>query len=302
MNLPRVFAHKIRSGILLRRRTTLGIGGEARGWFEPKDTRELTAFLASCRGRTPIVVIGAGSNLLVKAGLIEKIFVRLSKPFFRSVDMRGCRVSVGAGVPLAALVRRLAAAGLTGYEFLAGIPGTMGGAVVMNAGARTVFDKPGTYREIKDIVESVDAVGMDGRCRTFTKRQIRFSYRDSSLTSFVIVTATLRLRKGSSAAAGERIRRILKARRERQDRSYPSAGSFFKNPASSGETAGRLIDGCGLKGACVGGACVSSKHANFILNKGGATYADVKKLMDMVQKAVYHRYKIHLKPEVKIVV
>jgi UDP-N-acetylmuramate dehydrogenase len=301
MSLPKAFTHKVRSGVDLRRRTTLGVGGKALGWFEPRDARELADFLTSRRGRTPIVVIGAGSNLLVKDGWIRKIFVRLSRPLFGKIDIKGERVTAGAGVSLAALSRTLADKGLTGHEFLAGIPGTLGGAVAMNAGARVDMDDPGTYRDIKDILEKVDVMDKSGRRRTLTRRQVRFSYRSSSLASGIVLSAVLRLRRGSAEAVRKRIRHMMKERRARQDWTHPSAGSFFRNPASSAESAGRLIDRCGLKGFCVGGACVSRRHANFIINKGGATYADVRKLMDVVQKTVYHRTKILLQPEVKIV-
>jgi UDP-N-acetylmuramate dehydrogenase len=299
MNLPKAFKNKVRKGEFLRRHTTFGIGGEALGWYEPADSRELSDFLKLLPKDTDVFAIGAGSNLLVGDGRVRKIFIRFSKPAFRRIDIRGVRVKAGSGVSLGALVRTLAGQGLTGHEFLSGIPGTLGGAVAMNAGARAVFDDAATYREIKDIVEDVNVVDRCGRMRTLKKNRIKFSYRHSSLGPLFILGATLRLRHGSVARIRQRIARIQRERRARQELSYPSAGSFFKNPR--GAAAGRLIDLCGLKGACVGGACVSAKHANFILNKGGATCDDVMKLMEIIRKTVYNRYKICLHPEVKIV-
>jgi UDP-N-acetylmuramate dehydrogenase len=299
MNLPRAFNNKVRKGELLRRHTTFGIGGKALGWYEPSDSRELSDFLRLMPESTAVFAIGAGSNLLVKDGLVRKVFISFSQPAFCRVFVSGGRVKAGAGVSLGALVRTLTNKGLTGHEFLAGIPGTLGGAVAMNAGARTIFDDPHTYREMKDIVEDVDVMDRRGRIRTLGKERIKFSYRRSSLGSLFILGVSLKLRRGSSVHSRKMIARIRAERRVRQEWSYPSAGSFFKNPP--GVAAGRLIDGCGLKGARVGGACVSSRHANFIVNAGGATYRDVMKLMEIIRKTVYNRYKIRLQPEVKIV-
>jgi UDP-N-acetylmuramate dehydrogenase len=300
MNFPKAFKNKVKKGEFLRHHTTFGIGGEALGWYEPLDSRELSGFLKCLPKGADVFAIGAGSNLLARDGRVRKIFIRFSKPFFRRIDISGVRVRAGAGVSLGALARALVDQGLTGHEFLSGIPGTLGGAVVMNAGARTVFDDPGTYREIKDIVEDVEVMDRRGRVRILGKDRITFSYRHSSLGPLFILAASLKLRRGSVAQGRKMIARIQRERRTRQELSYPSAGSFFKNPRG-GDSAGRLIDLCGLKGACVGGACVSSRHANFIVNKGGATCDDVMKLMEIIRKTVYNRYKIRLHPEVKIV-
>jgi len=299
MNLPRAFKNKVKRGELLRRHTTFGIGGEALGWYEPADARELSDFLRLLPKRADIFAIGAGSNLLVKDGPIRKIFICFSRPAFRRIVVSGDRVRAGAGVSLGALVRALAAKGLTGHEFLAGIPGTLGGAVAMNAGARTAFDDPHSYCEMKDIVQDVDVMDRRGRIRTLGKDRIKFSYRHSSLGPLFILGVSLKFRRGSSARSRKMAAKIRTERLGFQEWSCPSAGSFFKNPR--GIAAGRLIDLCGLKGVSVGGACVSSKHANFIVNKGGATYGDVMKLMEIVRKTVYNRYKIRLQPEVKIV-
>ena len=280
--------------------TTFRIGGKARYWYEPEDSSELAAFLKGAVVARSIFVIGAGSNLLVKEGVINKIFVHLSNPSFREIDVQGRFVSAGAGVAISRLVAVLRNKNLTGYEFLAGIPGTIGGALAMNAGAKIDFCSRVSYREMKDIVSEITIMKKNGKISTLEKKEIKFSYRNSSLRSAIILSAKLALRAGSKKQTSERIRRIIKNRLKNQDWRYPSAGSFFKNPAQS-MPAGRLIDLCGLKGAKEGGACVSRKHANFIINENNAKSRDVIKLMEKIKKNVYNRFKINLEPEVEIV-
>jgi UDP-N-acetylmuramate dehydrogenase len=152
---------------------------------------------------------------------------------------------------------------------------------------------------MRDVVETVDAVDPSGRCRTLCRKEIDFGYRHTSLRSFIVVGATLKLGPASRSAVTRQIGRILGWRFAHQDWLYPSAGSFFKNPP--GEAAGRLIDACRLKGLSVGGAQVSPRHANFIINTGGARFADVIKLVEIIQEKVYNHFRVRLEPEVAIV-
>ncbi|MFA5038478.1 MAG: UDP-N-acetylmuramate dehydrogenase [Candidatus Omnitrophota bacterium] len=290
----------MKTGCVLAAHTTLKIGGKAAGWYEPKDRAELSFFLKSISRDIPVFPVGCGSNLLVKDGPVKKLFVRLGRPDFCRLDVQGKRVEAGGGLKLSVLVRLLTELGFTGHEFLAGIPGTLGGAVAMNAGARTDSRDAGTYREMKDILESLTVVNRRGEILRIPRKAARLTYRGSCLGAYIVLGATLKLKKGKRDIIRSRIRQILDNRRRFQDLSFPSAGSFFKNPGE-GKTAGQLIDACGLKGLGVGGAFVSVKHANFIVNKGGASCRDVIKLMEIIRKTVYNRYKIMLDPEVKIV-
>lgn len=300
MNLPKGFESRVKRQVSLAERTTFRIGGEAAVWFEPKNRRELARFIEKVGDTAPLFTVGAGSNLLVSNGLRRKIFIHLSSKNFTNIWVKGVFVRVGAGARIGRFISLLSARPLAGYEFLAGIPGTIGGALVMNAGARTDPGEASSYREMKDIVDSIEVMDRSGRIFSLTARGAGFGYRTSSLKPFVVLSARLRLSPGKKSVVQNRIRAIVRSRLERQDWTHPSAGSFFKNPAS-GPAAGYLIEKAGCKGLRVGGACVSQRHANFIINDRGATSADVLKLMEIVKKRVYNRFKILLIPEVEVV-
>lgn len=284
----------------LRSHTSFHIGGMAQYWYEPKDRDELIGFLKTSHLSLPLFVIGAGSNLLIKDGLIKKIFIHLNRPAFNKIQINGTAVCLGAGVLLRRLVAVLKRQDLGGYEFLAGIPGTVGGALVTNAGARIDMQALESYREMKDIVCEVEVLGKDGRVQRIKKKNLKFSYRHSNLKPSIILSAKFKLRKADKKQVQKTLQEILRIRVTKQDWRYPSAGSFFKNP-QRGLAAGWLIDCCRLKGLRVGGAQVSEKHANFIINAGQAKSTDVLKLMAIVQRRVYDRFKIKLEPEVEIV-
>lgn len=300
MNLPKTFKNKLKAGEPLKRHTTFRIGGRAQYWYEPKDKRDLVRFIKQSGTLLPFFVIGAGSNLLIEDRLIKKIFIHLKHADFNKIKIAGTSVSVGAGVKMGRLISILSSKDLGGYEFLAGIPGTIGGALAMNAGAASDSDHRGSYREMKDIITQVDCLDREGRFIRLKRKDIKFSYRNSSLRPYIILGARLKLAKADKNKVRAIIRTILKNRREKQDWQYPSAGSFFKNPKNT-QPAGRLIDLCRLKGLRVGDAQISEKHANFIINKRHARCADVIKLMDAVRERVYDRFKIKLDPEVEIV-
>ena len=203
-------------------------------------------------------------------------------------------VTVQCGIGLGALARRLAEESLTGFEFASGIPGTLGGALFMDAGAYG--------GEMKDVVTSVTAISADGsELRTFTNEEMQFSYRHSCLqeNGFIALSATLALAKGNREEILEQMRELALKRNTKQPVQYPSAGSTFKRP--EGYFAGKLIEDAGLKGVSVGGAEVSNLHAGFVINKGGATATDILELIRLIQNTVYDKFGVALEPEVRII-
>ena len=302
MNLPKVFKNKrrIKTCVPLAFHTSFRIGGEAQYWYEPRDRRELGRFLKEYDLAFPLFVIGAGSNLLFREGLIKKIFIHLKGAEFNKVKIRGLHVKIGAGAKISRLISALSSKNIGGYEFLAGIPGTIGGALVMNAGSRLDFDSVSSYREMKDIVEEIEVLDYRGNLLKLKQKDLRFSYRNSNLKPYIILSARLKFYQADRKKVQARIKENIVRRFHCQDWRYPSAGSFFKNPVE-GEPAGRLIDLCRLKGARAGGARISEKHANFIINVNHASSADVLKLMEIIRNKVYDRFKVKLSPEVEIV-
>ncbi len=300
MNFPKAFNGRIKKNEPLKKHTSLKIGGKARYWYEPKNRSELAQFLRELTLEIPIFVIGSGSNILVNEGLINKIFVCLRRGDFIKAKITGCRVLVGAGLSLGGLVSLLCRKNLGGYEFLAGIPGTVGGAIAMNAGSRNDFSDSSSYKEIKDIVSYIEVLDRKGNFKKIPRSKIKFSYRKSSLKKYIIIAAEFKLFKSDISNVRKRIKNNIRLRMNSQDWAHPSAGSFFKNP-SKDMPAAKLIDMCGLKGRSVGGAQVSDKHANFIINKSSAKSGDVLKLMEIIQKSVYNQFNIALKPEVEFV-
>lgn len=300
MNLQKVSMYRVKKNVSLSHRTTFRIGGEALYWYEPRSIGELASFLKDLGSTLPFFVIGAGSNLLVREGVIKKVFIHLGQPAFSRIVRRALVVKVGAGTKIGRFISVLSARGYSGYEFLAGIPGTIGGALVMNAGAKMRCGIKCIYREMKDIVLSVDVVDRQGRVFTLRKNELNFSYRQSNLKPYVVTGCRLQLNRAKTESVQKEIRRILGKRILRQDWRHPSAGSFFKNPDAE-HPAGFLIDRCALKGARIGGAQISEKHANFIINAGYAQSGDVIRLMEKIKERVYNRFKIELEPEVEIV-
>lgn len=272
--------------------TTLKIGGKADLLVQPRSTDEvvLARRLAFETG-TPVTFIGNGSNLLVRDGGIRGLVVRFG-PQFSSVRTEGDTLIAQSGISLAALAQTAAAAGLTGLEFASGIPGTLGGGIMMNAGA---------YKgEMKDVVTEATALCEDGSLRVFRGEELDFSYRHSCFTdsTMLVLEAKLTLRKGDRQEIYDRMRELALKRRTTQPLEYPSAGSAFKRPATG--YAAAMIDACGLKGYRVGDAQVSEKHAGFVINRGAATAKDVLALLADVQKAVKEKFDTALEPEVVI--
>ena len=276
----------------LSKHTSFRIGGPARRMAFPRSTEEtviLSGFLQELGVRT--FVLGNGTNVLCPdEGLDAVVIITGEMDGIERLD--GDEIAAEAGVSLARLATFAWKEGLTGLEFAHGIPGSLGGGVVMNAGA---YDG-----SLSDVLTEVTALWPDG-VRTLQTPELKLSYRHSIFTEepeAVVLRARLKLRGGDGAAIKARMDELMERRKASQPLEYPSAGSTFKRPA--GHFAGGLIEQCGLKGTRVGGAEVSVKHAGFVINTGGATCADVLKLIETIQKTVLDATGVTLEPEVKI--
>lgn len=271
--------------------TTFEIGGPAQVLARPSTSEELQDLLRACREcDTPWVILGAGSNVLISDAGVQGVVILLDHPSFSQISRVGEGVRAGAGVRLTALLKWMGQEGLGGGEFLTGIPGTVGGAVRMNAGTHA--------GQISDILIQADYLDRKGQPHTARSKDISFGYR-MGLRQGVILEATLRLEPASSESIRARLSEMASYRAKTQDLAYPSAGSFFKNP--SGHKAGGLIEAAGLKGVRVGGAKVSDKHANWIVNVGDAKSRHVRALMRLIRDRVKESEGILLEPEVELI-
>jgi UDP-N-acetylmuramate dehydrogenase len=278
----------------LARHTSLGVGGPADALASPESVDELAALVAlATRLGLPLHVVGGGFNTVVLDGGLDGIALRTHRLRALALEADGTTVRAEAGVSHSQVVRLCVAHGLAGLEFGAGVPGTVGGWVVMNAGVPDA--------EAGAVVHDVEIVASDGTRRTRSRDEMRFVYRGARglAAGEVVAAARFALRPADREAVRAAVERHLAHRRATQPIDQPSFGSVFKNPP--GERAGRLVELAGLKGLRIGGAQISSVHANFIVNLGGATAADVLALMARAQDAVRERTGIALEPEVRIV-
>lgn len=275
----------------LARHTSLKVGGPADLFVIPADLDDLQALLTLLRETgTSYLVIGGGCNLLVRDGGFRGAVVSL-RAIARLDELAGNRVVAEAGVPLGTLVRYAADRGLAGLEFMSGIPGTVGGALAMNAGAHG--------EAILERVEMLTTV-KNGACLVRKRAELDFGYRFLALApGEIVAAATFQLVKGGAAEIESRIEAFLAHRHNAQRVGYPSAGSFFKNP--SGQQTWRLIDEAGLRGYRIGGAQVAEMHTNFLVNRGGATARDFLELAAYVKEMVQARSGAILEEEVRIV-
>lgn len=283
---------EIREREPMRVHTTFRIGGEADVFISPK-AEELEAVLAIAKEeQVPVTVIGNGSNLLVGDGGIRGLVVEIGAGM-SAISLVGSLLTAEAGALLSKVAGVAASAGLGGMEFAAGIPGSVGGAVTMNAGAYG--------GEMKDILKSVKVLTRDGQRKTLSVEELELGYRHSCIPEkdYIVVEAQFSLSEKPEEEIRSLMAELSGRRREKQPLEYPSAGSTFKRP--EGYFAGKLIMDAGLRGYTVGGAQVSEKHCGFVINWGNATAADVKKLMEDVQKKVYEKFGVTLEPEVKII-
>lgn len=274
----------------MSKHTTFKIGGPADIWAQPDSLGPLTEIIDLCRRDCiPISVTGNGSNLLVKDKGMNGCVLNLGAGYFKDINIEDTLVTAGAGIESPRLLNALCENGLSGLESLAGIPATLGGMLVMNAGG-----KP----SIGDFVQEVTVLDKRGSLVDLDKKEIIFRYRGSDLEKYIVVAAKLKLQKSTKQEVSKKIRECLQEKKLKQELDKPSAGCMFKNP--QGDSAGRLIDASGLKGRNVGGAFVSTKHANFIINAGSAKCGDVLKLMDVIRDKVKKDHGIELEPEVKV--
>lgn len=275
----------------MKKHTTFRVGGAADYFVMPKDKEEVKAIVALCKKeQMPYYVIGNGSNLLVGDKGYRGVIIQIYKEM-NEITVNGQVIRAQAGALLSKIGNTALEAGLTGFEFAAGIPGAVGGAVVMNAGAYG--------GEMKDILASATVLTSDGTVMKMSKEELELGYRTSIIAKkgYIVLEAEYQLAMGEKSEIRARMDELKTQRVTKQPLEYPSAGSTFKRP--EGYFAGKLIQDAGLRGFQVGGAQVSEKHCGFVINKGHATAADVAELMKQVADKVYQEFGVTLEPEVK---
>jgi UDP-N-acetylmuramate dehydrogenase len=276
---------------LLARHTTYRIGGPARYLLNPAEVEDVEKALQFAQDKgVPWLVLGLGSNVLIKDGGFPGLVIRMGKGLDR-FEMKGASAIVGAGMPTPLLARRTAEAGFAGVERFIGIPGTVGGGVYMNAGAHGA--------QFADVVTDVTVMDAKGKLKELTRKQIPYKYRTSGLGQVIVLETKLALSEEAPAKLKEIQGRLLRWRKVGTPFDQPCCGSVFKNPTGT-RTAGMVIEEAGLKGFRIGGAHVSILHANYIVNTGNATAADVLKVIDHVRKTVAKKLKVDLELEVKV--
>lgn len=276
----------------MKKHTTFRVGGPAEYYMIPKRD-EIEALIRLCNHyNIPFLIIGNGSNLLVSDRGIRGAVIEIGKEM-DEIQIEGERIVVQAGAFLSKTAHRAMKESLTGMEFAAGIPGCVGGAVTMNAGAYG--------GEIKDILSCVTILTKEGEVKKLSAKELELSYRHSIISAkeYIVLDAEFVLKKGEREQIESRMEELKEKRVEKQPLEYPSAGSTFKRP--EGYFAGKLIMDAGLRGFQVGGAAVSEKHCGFVINRGDATAADIYQLIQEVQKEVSRRFGVKLEPEVKMV-
>ena len=276
----------------MTKHTSFHIGGPAELMAQPQSEAELQSLLLkAAEAAVPVTLVGNGSNLLVRDKGIRGLVIKLGS-MLRDIKVSGNVLTFGSGVSLAQASKKAAELGLSGMEFAVGIPGSIGGAVYMNAGA---YDG-----EMSKVVKSVRVMDAAGEVSELSAGELDFGYRHSALqgSSKIVTSVTVELVAGDKQAIAEKMADFSNRRITKQPLELPSAGSMFKRPP--GYFAGTLIDQTGLKGYTVGGAQVSTKHAGFVVNIGGATAADVLQLISDVQAKVFAAHGVHLEPEVLV--
>ncbi|NTZ42184.1 UDP-N-acetylmuramate dehydrogenase [Altererythrobacter sp. SALINAS58] len=265
-------------------------GGSADWLFEPADVDDLRLFLTRLEGQLPVMALGLGSNLIIRDGGVPGVVVRLGKPFAQVEVGEECMVSCGGGAAGILVASNARDAGVAGLEFLRGIPGTVGGFVRMNGGAYG--------REVADILVDCDVVMPEGECHTLPADDLRYSYRHSALPEGAIITAArFRGHPGDPEEIGAEMDRIAQAREESQPLRTKTGGSTFKNPPEG--KAWQMVDKAGCRGLTLGGAQVSEKHANFLINTGNASSSDIEGLGESVRNQVREKLGVALEWEIQ---
>ncbi len=276
----------------MKQYTTFKTGGKADVLYEPQNTVALCALLKTLESEgLPYRVLGNGSNLLVSDDGVREAVIHIGRGM-GEIEVQGTSLICGAGALLSKAAGEAYKHSLTGLEFAHGIPGSVGGAVIMNAGAYG--------GEMKDVVREIEYVTNMGEIKRISGTDADFSYRHSFFSgkSHIVTSVTMELQAGESERILEKMKELAEKRRTKQPLEYPSAGSTFKRP--EGHFAAALIDEAGLKGLSCGGAAVSEKHAGFVINKGGATTEDVLTLIDKIKRAVFEKSGVVLDTEVEI--
>ncbi len=276
----------------MSKHTTFRIGGNAEVFVSPKINQIAAVLTLAKEEEVPVTIIGNGSNLLVGDKGVKGLVLSFGKEA-EGIVLEENTLKVGAGTMLSKVANEAAKNSLTGLEFAAGIPGTLGGAIVMNAGAYG--------GEMKDVVVSVSVLTPEGEVKELSKEEMDFAYRHSCVPKkgYIVLEAVLKLTPGDEMQIREIMTDLKNRRVEKQPLEYPSAGSTFKRP--EGYFAGKLIEDAGLRGYTVGDAQVSEKHCGFVINKGKATAADVCNLIQDVKQKVYDKFQVELEPEVKMI-
>lgn len=284
---------KVSFNVPMKKHTTFRIGGECDIFCEPKNAYELAGLIRLLNeNNQSYIVLGNGSNVLVSDEGIRGVVIKIGEQM-SEVSVCGEEITSGAGILLSRLSKRAMNESLSGMECISGIPGSVGGAVYMNAGAYGA--------EIADILQSVTYVSREGEIITLEKADLNLGYRKSVFmeNGGIVTSCVLKLKKGDKEKIAQDMAEVTKKRVEKQPLELPSAGSTFKRP--QGYFAGALIEECGLKGYSVGGAKVSEKHAGFVVNFDNATANDVLAVIEHVQKTVYEKFGVGLEPEVKFI-
>jgi len=274
----------------MARHTTLGVGGPAHWFYRPQSRAAMIEAMPMIPEELPRLPLGRGSNLLVHDGGFDGIVIDLGE--LDHIEVDGCSIHAEAGARMSRVARICAESGLSGLEFLSTVPGDMGGGVAMNAGA--------FGQEIADTLTHADVLTADGEVVRLEKAALNMTYRHSELPeNSLVLAAAFELHPASPEAIRERIRGMREKRGRTQPLAQPNFGSVFKNPP--GDHSARLIEAAGLKGLGIGGARISSTHANFIVNEGNATCSDVLALIEKAQVEVEAKFGIRLQPEVRMV-
>lgn len=277
----------------MKKHTSFRIGGNADIYISPKSSEEIQSILFLAKKYdVPVTVMGNGSNLLVSDKGIRGIVIQIGEDM-STILVKGEKITAQAGALLKTIGEKALQSSLEGFAFAAGIPGSLGGAVCMNAGAYG--------GEIKDILVEAEVLTEDLQIKKLSTQQLQFSYRHSIIPEkgYIVLSATFLLKKGNPKEIAQKMTELAQQRREKQPLNFPSAGSIFKRP--QGYFAGKLITDAGLKGYSIGDAQVSQKHGGFIVNKGNATCADVLALIEHCQKTVFEKFGVMLETEVKMI-
>ncbi|MBQ4340598.1 MAG: UDP-N-acetylmuramate dehydrogenase [Firmicutes bacterium] len=284
---------KVLKDVPLKEHISFKVGGPCKCMVFPSSAEEISKAVEICRSeKVPYYVLGNGTNVIALDEGYKGVIIKIGKNF-GNIAREGNCLKAQSGVLLSNLSKKAYEYSLTGLEFAGGIPGSVGGGIMMNAGAYG--------GELKNVVRSVTALSCEGEVYTMAADECEFEYRNSVFqkNGSIVLEAEFELAEGDQDDILAVMQDLAKKRTEKQPLNYPSAGSTFKRP--EGHFAGKLIQDSGLKGICIGGAQVSELHAGFVINKGGASASDILELIELVKNTVYDKYDVMLHPEVRVI-